>query len=463
MKQINILVVDDNELNRNLLTMLLDQYRTQNSLSFNIFTCINGQEAVDICEKKSVDLIFMDYLMPVMDGSEATGIIKRKHPHIMIIAVSSYEDEAKQKEMLHNGAEDYVVKPLTEVLFNSRLNNYLQLLQNRNHISHSSSAVNLFTKKIYNYRMEFSITSEEDLAQFWEAVLIRFDFQRQIEHISDFTRFIYYAGSIRLQEEGPFRIIVEEETENFFFTLEYNENPLHCEAMETLINSHCQHAVYRCIDGVLSFILKKKSLQSETAPSGSVEQTETIVSDTEPSTAAEKNIRHLSEEEKGILHKSQKDIAISAKEYSQDVDSFVLTELQELDDLEKEVSDLIEELQDENHAAMPEIISRLHKYAAVLNSLIEFQPLAFSLESLSNLLSEVDLSKIEPSVYRKMIIYLSNIIMDFSSWRKIIFIDQDANDIHYMDSSLFSSILQLEQLFKADQTYEEDENELELF
>ena len=64
--------------------------------------------------------------------------------------------------------------------------------------------------------------------------------------------------------------------------------------------------------------------------------------------------------------------------------------------------------------------------------------------------------------YKKMLLFLSNIILDLSTWRKIVFIEQSANDIHYMDSSLFSSILQLELLFNTEQQHEE-EDDFELF
>lgn len=156
---------------------------------------------------------------------------------------------------------------------------------------------------------------------------------------------------------------------------------------------------------------------------------------------------------------------MSSKEYSQDIDSHILREIQELSEIEDEINEYIAELKDKNMSALAEIISRLLKFTSVLNSLFEFKELAFSISSLADLLDHQQVTKMDDSTYKKMLMYLSNIILDLSSWRNIVFVEQTANDIHYMDSSLFSSILQFELLFNTDQQHEneEEDDDFELF
>ena len=202
----------------------------------------------------------MDFMMPVMNGNEATKLIKAHHSKTMIIVISAFGDEAKQKEMLHNGAEDYMMKPISAPLFKRRLRNYLQIIQNRNQIQNSPKAQNLFTTKVYHYNMDFSIASEADLCEFWDAILIRLDFQRHIDHVSDFVRFIYRLGSFQLQQKFKFTILVEEDVDNFFFTLN-NIKLIGCDKISTLIQNYYPQGVYLCKENLLSFKLGKSPLE----------------------------------------------------------------------------------------------------------------------------------------------------------------------------------------------------------
>lgn len=265
----NILVAEDNDVNLELISLLIEQYSEEKNVEINLLTASNGQEAVDICSSEPVDIIFMDLMMPVMNGNEATKLIKKSHPKVMIIVISAFGDEAKQKEMLLNGAEDYMIKPVNASLFKSRLHNYLHLIQTRNHISNTPKARNLFTSKVYKYHMDFFVSSEADLSEFWEAILIRLDFQRHIDQLSDFVRFIYRLGTLQLQQKFQFHIYIEEDVDNFFFTLD-NVKLLGCEKINRLIEDHYTEAVYICKGNTLSFVLPKAPLEELVVPIVSV-------------------------------------------------------------------------------------------------------------------------------------------------------------------------------------------------
>lgn len=175
-----------------------------------------------------------------------------------------------------------------------------------------------------------------------------------------------------------------------------------------------------------------------------------------------KETRELNNAEKTLLHRKHNYHAVSSKEYSQELDEYILTEIQELDEIETEISNMISEYQDKKPNSMSQVVTRLLKYSSVLNNLIEFKELAFSMSSLSDLLDKQDLSVLDETTYKKMLLFLENITLDLSSWRRIVFVEQSANDIHYMTSSLFSSILQLELIFNTDKQIE-GEDDFELF
>jgi two-component system sensor histidine kinase/response regulator len=106
---INILVVEDNLLNQKMIRTYLSRQGHQ------VDICNNGAEAVQTAKDKEFDLIFMDVQMPIMDGLEATRIIRElegKNQHTPIIAMTAYALQGDSQRCLEAGMDDYVSKPL---------------------------------------------------------------------------------------------------------------------------------------------------------------------------------------------------------------------------------------------------------------------------------------------------------------------------------------------------------------
>lgn len=108
-----ILVVDDHEENRSLLRMLLEQ------VGFRVKTAENGRQAVLLHESWRPHLIWMDMRMPIMDGFEATKIMRKSHGDkstgraviITLTASAFMEDRAA---VLAAGCDDFVRRPFLE-------------------------------------------------------------------------------------------------------------------------------------------------------------------------------------------------------------------------------------------------------------------------------------------------------------------------------------------------------------
>jgi len=103
----NILIAEDSELSRNVLTSLLVKY------GFDILIACNGLEAVEQYEKHNPDLILMDLMMPVMDGYEAIVEIKKiaGDKFIPIIVLTSIIEADSLVKSIECGADDYLSKP----------------------------------------------------------------------------------------------------------------------------------------------------------------------------------------------------------------------------------------------------------------------------------------------------------------------------------------------------------------
>ncbi len=74
----------------------------------------NGKEAVDLAGRHDFDLILMDIKMPVMDGLEATRIIKSLKPGLPVVAVSAHAFTDEQERALQAGCNNYITKPLNK-------------------------------------------------------------------------------------------------------------------------------------------------------------------------------------------------------------------------------------------------------------------------------------------------------------------------------------------------------------
>lgn len=108
-----VLVVEDNEINRQVITIYLRIWGSE---------CVfadNGKQAVDIAAGGGFDLILMDCLMPVMDGYQATEVIRnieraKKTPRVPIIAMTANAMQGDRETCISAGMDDYISKPFNE-------------------------------------------------------------------------------------------------------------------------------------------------------------------------------------------------------------------------------------------------------------------------------------------------------------------------------------------------------------
>lgn len=102
----NILIVEDDEMNAKFLRIILSRTKA------NIFDAGNGQEAVDMARKIEFDLILMDIQIPIIDGYEATRMIKAFSPSSVIIAQTAHAMTDERMHCLEAGCNDYLSKPI---------------------------------------------------------------------------------------------------------------------------------------------------------------------------------------------------------------------------------------------------------------------------------------------------------------------------------------------------------------
>lgn len=133
----------------------------------------------------------------------------------------------------------------------------------------------------------------------------------------------------------------------------------------------------------------------------------------------------------------------SAAEYAGEVD-VDMEMIDELIELEHEAVGTLELFDDLGVRAKENVLNLFVQYARVLNMMLEFQQLASALNMLRELLEQTDTDAMEASIRSVIVTYIKAIIDDLAHWRTSVFIDKNAEDIHYLDKTLLSSIAQLE-------------------
>ncbi|MEW6160109.1 MAG: response regulator [Verrucomicrobiota bacterium] len=103
-----ILLVEDNEMNRDMLSRRLERR------GYKVITAVDGTEGVSMAQTETPDLILMDMSLPVLDGWEATRRLKadpgtQKIPIIALTAHAMASDEQKAREA---GCDDFDTKPI---------------------------------------------------------------------------------------------------------------------------------------------------------------------------------------------------------------------------------------------------------------------------------------------------------------------------------------------------------------
>ncbi len=161
-------------------------------------------------------------------------------------------------------------------------------------------------------------------------------------------------------------------------------------------------------------------------------------------------------EELKVVSGTLSDIKVtSAVEFAADVE--VDRELiDELNELESDVLYQLEFNETISDEMYHNIVTLFEQYSRALNLLMEFGELAYTINVLTNLLRDQDAPSTQESPMDSIAIYLKAIITDLQHWKESVLIEQSAEDIHYLDKTLLSSIAQLELMLMPPVESEDD-------
>ncbi len=263
-----ILIVDDNKNNRMIIRLLLEDYQEDNNIAkFDISEAEDGLVALNMAKENHYNLIFMDIMMPNMDGIEATKAIRAIDSSSMIIAVSAVDDGERKKLILHNGAEDYISKPINSDIFVNRVANYRVLIEARNHKKDNKANINLFTTSIYNRHTKFILNSEDSLAEFWEFFLL--NSRLKSDAMINIVRAIISIVEKQMKISNTNMVYIEDSEDIQYFTLT-GISALPIQVIKLLLAKNSIKNDYQIQKDKISFRLSRLELKED------VEEYETI-------------------------------------------------------------------------------------------------------------------------------------------------------------------------------------------
>ncbi len=126
-QQFSLLVVDDNEMNRDMLSRRLKRQ------GYQVAIARDGRQALAMLESQAFDLVLLDIMMPELNGYEVLEYMKANDTlrHIPVIMTSALDEMDGIERCIEMGAENYLTKPFNHMLLKTRVSACLEKRQPR--------------------------------------------------------------------------------------------------------------------------------------------------------------------------------------------------------------------------------------------------------------------------------------------------------------------------------------------
>lgn len=424
-KPLQIMIVDDTKDNRDVVRLALRTFQ-----NITMTEAVNGQEAVDKMRQNPAEIVLMDIMMPEMNGIDATRIIKQEFPETVVLAITALSDAKSEEIMLSLGVNAYINKPINQKLLRYRVQGFIRMFEARCNACgplNPMFGTNPFATEVRCFKTQFYIRNEENIMDFGTWVL---DYYERYNDGSTF-RFsaildaMYMVLHAIISKKERTVVLIEEDFENLYVSIVLPSQSVSIPSnLFADITQECQQ-----VQGHLYLRIPFRETRTDSSP---YQQNE---------------IRQLNEEQVGLLRQSCADRGVSAREYMAELGEDVPDQIYDIKEyLDEWAQSLREYKSDQDLSHLLSVTESVQKIAASMSLLYEFMALEYALLSLGKLLEETELELLESSQKQMVEQMLENIFNDLNKWWHNVFVTQEATNIHYLDSSLYSSCMQIEML-----------------
>lgn len=431
----NVLIINEDSATTEEIRSILDQIDT-----FCIYEAKNKEDALKICKANDLNLVFIEYLSENTERTECIQNLKKCHKNSIVVVISNRNDKESKDALLNIGIDDYISTPIVSSLLEKRVANYLTLLKARRNEKFDPDAKNLFTKEVFYRSIILRTMDDDSLAHMRDYILN--DYPYTVNEILDCLDIIYSFCQFLILSRNRSRVILEENKESLFLTVEGIE-AIPKSVIGHVIGRYDSQRIYKVGENKISFKLRKIPKPEESCHEPVKDKTE-------------------DEQRQDEVLRKHFDVKISAQEYVSSTPFDIMTSIENLEEIEDKIDiDIVKYDKEGNIKNLHNMAVHLNTYFLVIENLVEFDHLAFAVEKLSKFLASITEEELGEGRGEKLILLLDTVLQDITQWRNKIFIEQNTEDIHYMDSSLLNSFLQIEMIF--DEPKEDDDDILELF
>ena len=136
-KKLTAMVVEDEGVANELLSSTFGNFFSEVTSAFN------GEEALKLFEEKKPDIVFVDIIMPVMDGIELSRRIREINPNQIIIVISASNDIQKISESIEIGVNSFIQKPIDTKKIIELLTNVTSMISKKKKIETKTFSISL--------------------------------------------------------------------------------------------------------------------------------------------------------------------------------------------------------------------------------------------------------------------------------------------------------------------------------
>lgn len=480
----NVLYVEDEECIRLNMVPLLEIFFKK------VYVAENGWIGLELFDKYPIDIVITDIHMPNMNGLEMTKAIRQKSQEIPVIITTAFSNQDYFMSSITLKVDQYLLKPIEEenaknvfykvskMLEDRKKARELEHLQIQEKINDTSEYVinqiaNAYPNPCIIYTDgKVRYVNQAFASLFDPLILMPFLEHNQIVH-DLFDKKNGYLSNLDHYDTNDMsknKVSITRNNKRKIFRIIRSEMVLNADSTETVMytfnditwEEYQKVKIKNYTELLEELIIKNRYSSRKMAPIKPEPKAD--VPKPAPLSETNSSAQMIGSMDKEVLRRSHTS-KTTAKEYVKELDNEVLQELDELHELDLELESVLYDIKaDGDLTLLKTVADKLDAYARTISLLFQFDDLAYAIRSLAALLLSIDSEKIDHKVFNKLYIFLTGIQKDLANWRKNIFLDQSALDIHYCDSSLFSSCLQIELALSDNiKTTESSEEDFELF